>query len=107
MDDLPAVIVTGTVTDRVIEEDTDHDQDHVTIVANIATDHHLLTAVDHHLRTKENVDPDHNHVEQSLENEQDFIIFAVCQTCHISASLQSYFCHITAHSFNIEFKCSK
>ena len=56
---------------------SDHDQDHVTIVVNIATDHHLLTAVDHHLHTKENVDPDHNHAEQSLQLSK-ISIFLLC-----------------------------
>ena len=48
---------------------SDRDQDHVTIVVNIDTVHHHLTAVDHHLHTStnENVDPVHNKAEQSIE----------------------------------------
>jgi len=72
-----AVIVTGTITDHVIVADTDPDQDHVIIVVNIATDHHLLTAVDHHLHTKENDDPDHKHAEQSLQL-SEISIFLLC-----------------------------
>ena len=78
----------------------------MTIVVNIATDHHLLTAVVRHLHMlNENVDPDHKNAKQSIE--QDFYIFAVCQTCHISASLQPYLCHKMAHYSNLEFKMLK
>merc|ERR1712131_523970 len=40
-------------------------------------------------------------------SKSDFNGFAVCQSCHITATLQSYLCHILAHSFNLEFKILK
>jgi len=92
MVDLPAVIVTGTITDHVIEDDTDPARDHVNIVVNIATDHPLHTAVDHHLRTNENVDPDHKNAEQSLSKISIFLLCARPATSdlllcsHISAT---------------------
>jgi len=70
MVDLPAVIVTGTVIDHVtVIDHADHDRDHVVIVANIATDHHLHIAVDHHLHTNANVDPDLKNASASILNE--------------------------------------